>query len=138
MAPTPTPPAGPRGVIGAAAEEAAVAHLVGQGWTIVGRNVRVGRDEIDIIALEPGSPPVLVLLEVRSSSTPRFGSPRESVDARKVARLYRAGIALRQRGYPGVAAAGSRLAWRVDLLTFLGSGSAGWQLEAHLRGLDSS
>ena len=51
------PPAGPRGAIGAAAEDAAAAHLAGLGWQVLARNLRVGRDELDIVALEPGRRP---------------------------------------------------------------------------------
>ena len=112
-----TPPAGPRGAIGAAAEEAAAVHLASQGWSILARNVRVDRDEIDIVALEPGKPPTLVTVEVRSRSTPRFGSPRESVDVRKVGRLYRAALSLRRQGYHGLRNDGAAQPWRVDLLT---------------------
>jgi len=136
MTRAPTPPAGPRGIIGAAAEDAAVAYLATLGWSIVGRNVRVGRDELDILAVDPCTPAVLVLVEVRSASTTRFGSPRESVDARKVKRLYRAGMALQRRGHASVSATGTWSSWRVDLLTFVAAGSSGWQLEAHLRGLE--
>ena len=105
MHPTERAPAGPRGIIGAAAEAAAAAHLRRRGWVVLGRNLRVGRDEIDILAREPGDPPVLVVLEVRARSRPGFGSPLESVDDGKVARLYRATWALRRGSHPAVAGA---------------------------------
>ena len=130
------PPAGPRGQVGAAAEAAAVCHLSDKGWAILARNVRLGRDELDIVALEPGPPSCLVLVEVRSRSTAAFGSPRESVDARKVARLYRAGMALRRQGYPGLDRSIARLPWRVDLLTLVRRAGA-WRVEVHVRGLET-
>ena len=136
MHPPQRAPAGPRGVIGAAAEDAAAADLRRRGWVVLGRNLRVGRDEIDILAREPGSPAVLVVLEVRARSRPGFGSALESVDGRKVARLYRAAWALRRGGHPAVAAAELEVVrWRVDLLTLRRSVSGAWQVEQHLRGL---
>jgi putative endonuclease len=130
------PPAGPRGLLGAAAEEAAADHLAGEGWSVVARNVRLGDDEIDIVALEPGSPPTVVVVEVRSRSGPRYGTAVESVDARKVARLYRASRSLRRAGHPavGIGPAGTS-AWRVDLLALRWTSRDGWVVEAHLRGL---
>lgn len=59
-------------------------------WRIVIRNLKVGRDEIDILAIDPGPPTTLVVVEVRSLRTAAFGSPEERVDRRKVGRLYRA------------------------------------------------
>lgn len=76
---------------GAFAEDVAVAWLVRRGWQIVGRNVKVGRrDEIDIVALDPGPPQELVCVEVRSARSGAYGAPEERVDARKVSHLYRA------------------------------------------------
>jgi len=130
------PPAGPRGIVGAAAEDAAAEHLTASGWTILARNLRIGHAEVDIVALEPGRRPTLVIVEVRSRSGPRFGAAVESVDARKVARLYRAALSLRRTGHPAVALdRGRREPWRVDLITLDRSGGEGWSVQAHLRGL---
>jgi putative endonuclease len=131
----PRPPAGPRGAIGAAAEDAAAAYLEGIGWTLLARNIRLGADEIDIVARDVGDSPTLVVVEVRSRSGRGFGSALESVDARKVARLYRAALALRRGGHPGLPT-GLRLtaAWRVDLLAMRRVGPE-WVVESHLRGL---
>ena len=41
------PPAGPRGLVGALAEDAAAEHLIGLGWSILARNLRVAADEIE-------------------------------------------------------------------------------------------
>lgn len=142
MDPASRAPAGPRGVAGASAEDAAAAHLRALGWSVLARNLRLGPDELDIVALEPGPGPCLVIVEVRSRSGPRFGAAVESVDARKVRRLYRAAFSLARGGHPAVAA--ERLGtsgWRVDLLTLRRSASgsvssaSGWVVEAHLRGL---
>jgi putative endonuclease len=129
------PPAGPRGAIGAAAEDAASVYLQSIGWTVLARNIRVGLDEIDIVARDDDIPPATVFVEVRSRSGSRFGTALESVDGRKVARLYRAATVLRRAGHPSlppdtISAAG----WRVDLLAMRRSG-LGWIMDAHLHGI---
>jgi putative endonuclease len=76
---------------GALAEDVAVRWLERHGWQVVARNVKVGpRDEIDIVAVDPGPPRELVCVEVRSARSRTFGSPEERVDSRKVGHLYRA------------------------------------------------
>jgi putative endonuclease len=102
--------------LGDAAEAAVAARLSGLGWSILGSGVHVERDELDLIALEPGDPPVLVFVEVRSHSVTRFGTPEESVSAAKVARLYRAAMGLLRLGRLPDGTVLPPLAWRVDLV----------------------
>jgi putative endonuclease len=97
-------------------EALAAGHLRSIGWEVLGTRVRVGRDEIDLLAVEPGPPRAIVVVEVRTRATSRFGTPEESVDRRKVARLYRAAAALRARGCLSDGTAIPSLTWRVDLL----------------------
>ena len=133
---TSRPPAGPRGAAGVAAESAAADYLRQRGWAVLGRNLRVGRDEVDILALEPGSPSRLVVVEVRGRSRPGFGAAIESVDAAKVARLYRAVSLLRRTGHPALPAGNpDGAAWRVDLLTLTRGQDAVWRVDRHVRGL---
>ena len=75
---------------GAANEAIAARHLAGLGWEIVARNMRVARDEIDILAVDPGPPATLVAVEVRSAESSLFGAPEERLDRAKAAHLYRA------------------------------------------------
>lgn len=129
-------PAGPRGDIGASAEDAAADHLIGLGWDILGRNIRLGNDELDIVALEPGHHTSLVIVEVRSRSGRGFGAAVESVDSRKVTRLYRAALSLRRGGHPRIGREFTNLpAWRVDLLALRRAGAGPWRVEHHIRGL---
>lgn len=83
---------------GDAAEATVERHLTARGWRVLARHVRVGRDEIDIVAADPGPPPELVIVEVRWRARRDFGLPEETVDGRKRARLHRAGSALRDAG----------------------------------------
>lgn len=67
---------------GAAAEELAAAALIEKGFRILDRNWRCRFGELDIVA-ESGD--MLVVIEVRSrSGTTSFGTPSESVNARKM------------------------------------------------------
>ncbi len=79
---------------GDAAEDAVAAAFEARGWTVLARRVRVGRLELDLVAVDPGPPPALVVLEVRWRRTRAFGLPEETVDGRKVARLRRAAALL--------------------------------------------
>lgn len=77
----------PKQRAGAAAEDAACAHLVAHGLRIVARNVRFKVGELDIVAAHGA---MLVFVEVRRRSSPRFGSAAASIDAFKRRRLVRA------------------------------------------------
>lgn len=83
-------------VIGTDAEELVARRLRHLGWTILGRNVHVGRAEIDILAVDPSSPATLVAVEVRWRARRDFGLPEETVDRAKVARLRAAALTLRE------------------------------------------
>ena len=76
------------------AEDAAAAALVAAGWRILGRHVRAGRSELDLVAVDPGPPAALVVVEVRWRRSRAYGLPEESVDGRKLARLRRGALRL--------------------------------------------
>lgn len=73
-----------RRALGRRGEDVATAYLVGIGYEILGRNVRTRYGELDIVAREGET---LVFVEVRCRQNDRLGSPEESVDARKRAKL---------------------------------------------------
>jgi putative endonuclease len=125
----------PRRRTGDQAEEAVARHLSALGWTIVARNVRVGRSELDIVAIEPAPRETLVVVEVRSATVTTFGDPVESVRPAKVARLYRAAWDLARAGRLSDGRALPTLPWRVDLVTVVRHGDRGWRLADHLRGV---
>jgi putative endonuclease len=83
---------------GDAAEERVANHLTAAGWTVLGRNVHVGRHELDLIAVDPGPPRTLVAVEVRWRADRAFGLPEETVDARKRIRVRAAAFGLLERG----------------------------------------
>lgn len=69
------------------AEGLVAARLQGLGWTILGRNVRAGRGELDLVAVDPGPPRELVVVEVRRRSSRAFGLAEETVASRKRSHL---------------------------------------------------
>jgi putative endonuclease len=71
-----------------------------QGFTICGRNVRVGRLELDVIARRGA---LIVVCEVRSRTHGRPVFPAETIGPDKLARIRRAtAIWLRQHELGGV------------------------------------
>jgi putative endonuclease len=83
---------------GAHAEQLAAERLEHAGWVILGRNVRVGRGELDVVGIDPGPPRTLVVVEVRWRGRRDFGLAEESLDRRKRAALRRSFGALLNLG----------------------------------------
>jgi putative endonuclease len=87
---------------GRAAEEAAARYLVQAGWRLMGRNVRVGRGELDIVARRG---PILAFVEVKARRTLTCGAPEDAVGAakrRQVARLAELWLAARPWALKGI------------------------------------
>lgn len=68
-------------------EDLAAAHLERLGWKVLERNWRCPDGEVDIIAVQPGSPPVVVFCEVKCRRSTAFGQPVEAITAVKLAKL---------------------------------------------------
>ena len=105
----------PHQVLGDQAEQLVAEHLGRAGWRVLGRNVRVGRLEVDIVAEDPGPPAALVMVEVRWRARRDFGLPEETVDHRKRSRLRAAAFQLLDRGSIGGLVL-PRLPLRIDLV----------------------
>jgi putative endonuclease len=73
--------------LGKKGEELATVFLEEEGYKILHRNWRFGKDEIDIIAQ---TDKFLVIVEVKTRSTDYFGDPEEAVDKQKQRFLVRA------------------------------------------------
>jgi len=101
---------------GDAAEQRVADRLVEAGWSILGRNVHVGRYELDIIAVDPGPPRALVVVEVRWRADRAFGLPEETVDGRKRTRVHAAAYGLLDRGVLPNGVAVPHLPLRFDLV----------------------
>jgi Holliday junction resolvase-like predicted endonuclease len=111
-----TYPAGPAQRVGAAVERLIAERLVASGWTILGRNVRLGRDELDLVAVDAGPPAALVVIEVRWRGRRDFGLAEESLDRRKRAALRRAIGAILAAGILPDGTPLPRLPVRIDLV----------------------
>jgi putative endonuclease len=84
--------------IGDAGEQLIADRLTASGWVMLARNVRIGRDELDLVAIDPGPPRMLVVVEVRRRGRRDFGLAEETLDHRKRAHLRRAVGTLLERG----------------------------------------
>ena len=76
-----------RRAYGSAGEDAACAYLMQRGWTILDRNVRRGRGEIDVIARRKGT---VAFVEVKRRSGLNYGRPAEAVNREKQMRIAHA------------------------------------------------
>ena len=84
----------PKNRSGARGEKRAEKFLIKKGYTIMGRNLKVGHVEIDLLALKEDC---LCLVEVKTRKTTDFGLPEEFVDRKKQERLIRAAKLLTAR-----------------------------------------
>jgi putative endonuclease len=101
--------------LGDAAEALVTARLSAAGWRVLGRNVHVGRLELDLVAVDPGPPAALVIVEVRWRARRDYGLPEETVDHRKRSRLRAAAFQLLDRGSIGSVVL-PRMPLRIDLV----------------------
>jgi putative endonuclease len=62
-------------------EDKAANHLIREGYTILDRNWRSGHKELDIVAEKDGT---LVVLEVKTRTSNKFGNPEDAVTPRKI------------------------------------------------------
>ena len=67
--------------LGKEGEDIATAHLIKEGYKILARNYRSGRAEIDIIATKAD---LLIVVEVKTRETDKYGNPEDSVGTGKI------------------------------------------------------
>ncbi|MGZ5243744.1 MAG: YraN family protein [Bacteroidia bacterium] len=72
---------------GAQGEEAAANYLIRKGYTILAKNYKADRCEIDIIALDKET---LVFVEVKTRKSNAYGYPEEAVTPAKQRNMVRA------------------------------------------------
>jgi putative endonuclease len=113
-----------RQAVGAYGERRAVQHLVAAGLTVLQRNWRCPRGEIDIVAEEGET---LVFCEVKTRRSDEFGAPAGAVGAAKVRRLRR--LAAEWLATHG----GGGRDVRFDVIEVRPAGRGGAQVE-HIRG----
>ena len=119
--------------IGDAAERLVGDRLEAQGWTVLARNLRIGRDEVDLHDHE-GPRRALVVVEVRRRTRRDFGLAEETLDYRKRTALRRAVGTLLERGTLPDGAPLPHLPLRVDLVA-MDVGGDGRPSLRHHRGI---
>ncbi|HSP12214.1 MAG TPA: YraN family protein [Salegentibacter sp.] len=72
--------------LGIEGEQIAVAHLRKEGYEILAENYRFDKAEVDIIARTGDT---LVIVEVKTRSTPNFGLPQEFVKPKQKRQLLK-------------------------------------------------
>ena len=102
--------------LGGQAEDLVAAGLTASGWSILARNVHIGRHELDLVAVDPGPPRALVVVEVRWRADRSFGLPEETVDHAKRTRVRAAAYGLLDRGSLPDGGIVPRLPLRFDLV----------------------
>ncbi|MGI5120555.1 YraN family protein [Marinactinospora thermotolerans] len=111
--------------LGRRGEELAAAHLRRCGMRILARNWRCPDGELDIVARRGRT---LVVVEVKTRSDARFGTPLEAVDSRKRLRLRL--LARRWADEHGGTAIGT-VRTRVDVVSVLAGSGGRWFLKHH-------
>jgi putative endonuclease len=79
--------------LGQLGESMAAEFLIAAGYLVVDRNWRCPEGEIDIVALDGRT---IVVCEVKTRSSARYGAPVEAVTPGKAARLHRLALAWRR------------------------------------------
>ena len=87
-----------RMLTGRRGEEVACSYLVGTGHQVIGRNLRCGHLEIDIITLDGDG---VHFVEVKSRVAPVAAAPEENVTHLKQRRLVSAAHAYLEEKHPG-------------------------------------
>ena len=62
-------------------EDKAANYLIREGYTVVDRNWKSGRKELDIVAEKDG---ILVVVEVKTRKSAKYGNPEDAVTPSKI------------------------------------------------------
>ena len=101
----------PRLRLGQWGEQVAADYLSSRGYTILGKNLRTGYGEIDLLARQADS---LVFVEVKTRSSSSLGLPEISITPKKFAHILAAAQSFLQ-DHPQL-----DLAWRIDVIAVQG------------------
>lgn len=121
-----------RRALGAYGEEFAARRLAADGWTILARNWSCAEGEVDIVALDGRT---LVIVEVKTRRSTRFGSPIEAVNPAKLARLRRLAAAWFAEHREGSGSRSRVRDVRIDVVAVWVTGHAVGRVE-HLVGVE--
>ncbi len=74
-------------ILGKKGEQLAVDLLIKKGYDVLEKNYRYQKAEVDIIAQKRD---VIVVVEVKTRSTPEFGNPQDFVKPKQIQQLVKA------------------------------------------------
>ncbi len=106
--------------VGRLGEALAARHLGRHGWTILAKNYRLGRREVDLVAARDG---VVAFVEVKARAGTGYGHPLEAITRAKRAEIEmvaRAWVA--RHGRPGEV-------YRFDAVAVVRTGPGRWAVE---------
>ena len=106
-------------------EEQASLYLENQGYRIIDRDWKLGKRDLDIVALSPEGDQV-VIVEVKTRSSADYQLPEQAVDVRKMRNLAMAAHAY-------VKAHDIAQEIRFDIISVIGGGAASTERIEHLR-----
>jgi len=93
--------------IGNLGEEIAAKYLIDQGFQLIDKNYTTRYGELDLIMMESGS---VVIVEVKTRTSDKFGTPESSITEEKLDRLEKAAL-LWFQDHPEVVDD-----WRIDVI----------------------
>ncbi|MDP3711422.1 MAG: YraN family protein [Mycobacteriales bacterium] len=102
-----------RSELGRYGEDLAAQHLEGSGYTLLDRNWRCARGELDLVALAPDG--TVCFVEVKTRTGTGYGVPSEAVTRLKATRIHRLALAWLSDHRPD----GHRGALRFDVVSIV-------------------
>jgi putative endonuclease len=92
--------------LGDIGEAMASSFLIEKGMEMIGRQVKIGRGEIDLVVQDDGE---LVIVEVKTRQSNAFGNPEDSITQKKLRQLRSLGERYcKKSGWKG--------SWRIDIV----------------------
>jgi len=88
-------------------EQIAVDYLISNKIKVIGRNIRTGYGEIDIIGQKDG---VIIFFEVKTRRTEKFGNPEDAVNYKKKEHMKNSALDFMQSNQD------LGMDWRIDVI----------------------
>ena len=100
-------------------EQIAVDYLISNNIKIIGRNIRTGYGEIDILGQKDG---VIIFFEVKTRRTEEFGNPEDAVNYKKREHMRNSALDFMQSN-PDL-----EMDWRIDVIAIFVGGKDKFQI----------
>ncbi len=100
-------------------EQIAVDYLISKNVKVIGRNIRTGYGEIDILGQEDG---IIIFFEVKTRRTEEFGNPEDAVNYKKREHMRNSALDFMQSN-PDL-----EMDWRIDVIAIFVGGKDKFQI----------